>query len=123
MYDIDIYTYKDKPETNSGKYNIYLLNEKGNDKYYFKKESHVTTYIDDLNPIIYKHIVGGEREKLPIKEGEKENVDTNKERKNKVIKVTPKKMQRAVSKKLIKSAKKKPMTDHYQNFDSTNVFF
>ena len=123
MYDIDIYTYKDKPETNSGKYNIYLLNEKGNDKYYFKKESHVTTYVDYLNPIIYKHIVGGEREKLPIKEGEKENVDTNKERKNKVIKVTPKKMQRAVSTKLIKSAKKKPMTDNYQNFDSTNVFF
>ena len=72
MYDIDIYTYKDKPETNSGKYNIYLLNEKGNDKYYFKKESHVTTYVDYLNPIIYKHIVGGEREKLPIKEGEKD---------------------------------------------------
>ena len=123
MYDIDIYTYKDKPETNSGKYNIYPLNEKGNDKYYFKKESHVTTYIDYLNPIIYKHIVGGERETIPSKEGEKENVDTNKESKSKEIHPTPKKMQRSVSTKMIKSTKKKPMTDNYQNFESTNVFF
>ena len=70
MYDIDIYTYKEKPETNSGKYNIYPLNDKGNDKYYFKKESHVTTYIDYLNPIIYNHIVGGGKETLTNKENE-----------------------------------------------------
>lgn len=130
MYDIDIYTYKEKPETNSGKYNIYPLNDKGNDKYYFKKESHVTTYIDYLNPIIYNHIVGGGKETLTNKENEtnKENVDSNKndkesENKNRVIQPTSKKMKRAASTQLIKSSKKKPMTNNYQNFDSTNVFF
>lgn len=121
MYDIDIYTYKDKPETNSGKYNIYPLNEKGNDKYYFKKESHVTTYIDYLNPIIYNHIVGG-------KENDKENLDSNKNEpetsiKNRVIQPTQNKIQKSASTKLIKSAKKEPRRDNYQNFDSTNVFF
>ena len=123
MYDIDIYTYKDKPETNSGKYNIYPLNEKGNDKYYFKKESHVTTYIDYLNPIIYNHIVGGKEN-----ETNKENLDSHKNdtetlNKNRVIVPVQKKVQRSASTKLIKSAKKKQTKDNYQNFDSTNVFF
>ena len=54
MYDIDIYSYKDQPEVNNGKYNIYPLNEKGVRKYYLNKESHAITYLSHINPIIFE---------------------------------------------------------------------
>ena len=57
MYDIDIYSYKDQPEVNNGKYNIYPLNEKGVRKYYLNKESHAITYLSHINPIIFEHIL------------------------------------------------------------------
>lgn len=72
MYDIDIYSYKDKPEVNNGKYNIYPLNDKGIKKYYLNKESHATTYLSHINPIIFEHILGKQYEDLLEKEETKE---------------------------------------------------
>lgn len=72
MYDIDIYSYKDKPEVNNGKYNIYPLNDKGIKKYYLNKESHATTYLSHINPIIFEHILGKKYEDLLEKEETKE---------------------------------------------------
>lgn len=97
MYDIDIYSYKDKPEVNNGKYNIYPLNDKGINKYYLNKESHATTYLSHINPIIFEHILGKKYEDLmkkeetkePIKEEAKENIKKetieNKEIKKEVV--------------------------------------
>ena len=72
MYDIDIYSYKDQPEVNNGKYNIYPLNEKGVRKYYLNKESHAITYLSHINPIIFEHILGKKYEDLIKKEETKE---------------------------------------------------
>lgn len=72
MYDIDIYSYKDKPEVNNGKYNIYPLNDKGIKKYYLNNESHATTYLSHINPIIFEHILGKKYEDLLEKEETKE---------------------------------------------------
>ena len=61
---------------------LQLLNDKGIKKYYLNNESHATTYLSHINPIIFEHILGKKYEDLmkkeetkePIKEEAKENI-------------------------------------------------
>lgn len=150
MYDIDIYSYKDQPETNSGKYNAYPLNDQGVHKYYLQKESHATTYLNYLNPIIYNHIVGQDKKKLtakdsnekekneiPLKnEKNKENIN-EKNNLNEIIDNSDNIVKNQANnnqKKLVNSyavnqfqkinpIRTKTTRANYQNFESTNVFF
>jgi hypothetical protein len=48
MFNIDIYTYEDKPGYNDGKVKIFPLNDKGMNKYLLNKQSHVFTYLNQL---------------------------------------------------------------------------
>ena len=48
MYNIDLYTYKDRPIIDEDKVKIYPLNEQGMNKYLLQKESHVCTYLDKI---------------------------------------------------------------------------
>jgi hypothetical protein len=54
MYDIDLYTYKDRPIIDEDSVKIYPLNDQGMTKYLLQKESHVCTYLDKIkqNPSI-----------------------------------------------------------------------
>lgn len=150
MYDIDIYSYKDQPETNSGKYNAYPLNDQGVHKYYLQKESHATTYLNYLNPIIYNHIVGQDKKKLTAKDSngkekneiplqneinkeninEKNNLNEIIDNSDNIVKHQANNYQKnlvnsnAVNQfQKIKPMRTKTTRPNYQNFESTNVFF
>lgn len=150
MYDIDIYSYKDQPETNSGKYNAYPLNDQGVHKYYLQKESHATTYLNYLNPIIYNHIVGQEKKTLTTRDSngkeineipiqneinkeninEKNNMNEKVDNPDNIEQNIPNNRQKNFINsfpvnqfKKIKPMKMKTARANYQNFESTNVFF
>ena len=57
MYDIDIYSYKEKPGFNNRYYNILPLDENGLKKYYFGEDSHVRVFLNKRNPILIRKLM------------------------------------------------------------------
>ena len=110
MYDIDLYTYKEKPYMTCGKYVCSPLDEPGNNKYLFEKESHVYTYLDNKNPIIFRNFVGEDYDIINHKffklnrPGPK--AEETKEKENQENKNLPKKAQEPPKKIKPKSLKK-----------------
>ena len=63
MYNIDMYTYQNKPFCRSRKYGIHPLDEPGYEKY-LSTESHAVNYLSRTNPKVLKHIIGTDFEAI-----------------------------------------------------------
>ena len=57
MYNIDIYSYWKKPFSETKKFNIYPLDDKGRRKYY-SNQSHNVHYLKRTDPFVFKSIIG-----------------------------------------------------------------
>ena len=76
MYNIDMYTYRNRPFTVTKKFSVHPLNEPGHDKYY-SDESHCVNYLSRVNPKVLKYIVGEDYES--VTKGQKEKIIEKKE--------------------------------------------
>ncbi len=63
MYNIDLYSYWQKPFTKSKQYTIHPLDEPGKEKYY-SEQSHCTHYLKRTDPFVFKSILGVDYETL-----------------------------------------------------------
>ena len=72
MYNIDLYTYTDKPFTQTKKFTIHPLDEPGKEKYY-SDQSHCRHYLKRTDPFVFKSIIGMDYETL--KNQQKEDIE------------------------------------------------
>ena len=57
MYNINLYSYREKPFTKGRNFTIHPLDEPGTKKY-FSTESHTTHYLKRTDPFVFKSILG-----------------------------------------------------------------
>ena len=57
MYNINLYSYREKPITRGRNFTIHPLDESGTKKY-FSTESHTTHYLKRTDPFVFKSILG-----------------------------------------------------------------
>ena len=63
MYNIDLYSYWQKPFTKSKQYTIHPLDDPGKEKYY-SDQSHCNHYLRRTDPFVFKSILGVDYETL-----------------------------------------------------------
>ena len=73
MYNIDLYTYTDKPFSQEKTFSIHPLDDPGKEKYY-SDQSHCRHYLKRTDPFVFKSIMGMDYETL--KRQQQEDIET-----------------------------------------------
>ena len=123
MYNIDLYTYTDKPFSEEKKFSIHPLDEPGKEKYY-SDQSHCRHYLKRTDPFVFKSIIGMDYETLKRQQEE----DINLLRSSQSPTITEPKNYNTIStdnfqhgthvSKFIDEEQKKTIDDNYPNINN-----